>query len=175
MSERTIFFFSKGGPYSEFSNFAAFGFEDEGVAWPTVEHFFQAQKFPGEEHALYRERIRQAPSPRAAKALGRSEQYPLRSDWDRVKEQVMRYALQRKFENPRLRELLLSTGKRRLVENSPFDAYWGIGKQGTGKNRLGILLMELREDLKKLCSSVQSRRLHDRAGAPLNGGSTKPR
>ena len=35
-----------------------------------------------------------------------------------------------------------------LVENAPGDAYWGVGKDGNGKNRLGVLLMEVREWLR---------------------------
>jgi predicted NAD-dependent protein-ADP-ribosyltransferase YbiA (DUF1768 family) len=41
----------------------------------------------------------------------------------------------------------MDTGNEELVENSPYDYYWGVGRNGTGKNRLGILLMKLREEL----------------------------
>ncbi|MES2463664.1 MAG: NADAR family protein, partial [Armatimonadota bacterium] len=75
---------------------------------------------------------------------------PLRTDWNEVKEDVMRRALQAKFAtHVSLRELLLSTGSEEIVENAPGDAYWGIGRDGTGKNRLGFLLMELRGELRK--------------------------
>ena len=57
MSE-PIYFFGEDGPYRELSNFYPCGFEEDGVCWPTVEHYFQAQKFPGDENAAYRERIR---------------------------------------------------------------------------------------------------------------------
>lgn len=40
---------------------------------------------------------------------------------------------------------LLSTGTREIVEFSEKDAYWGNGGDGSGKNRLGVLLMEVRE------------------------------
>ena len=43
-----------------------------------------------------------------------------------------------------LMRLLLETGKRKLVERSPYDSYWGDGPDGNGKNRLGELLMKLR-------------------------------
>jgi len=74
---------------------------------------------------------------------------PLRSespDWEEVKEDVMRRALRAKFtQHDDLRVLLLETGEAVIVENAPGDLYWGIGRDGTGKNRLGALLMELRE------------------------------
>ena len=146
---RPIYFYSRTEEYSEFSNFAPFGFEEDGLFWPTVEHYFQAQKFVGERSAEYRERIRTAASPKNAKTLGRSRKYPIHPDWDSRRDDVMRHALRRKFERPALRELLLGTGNRPLIENSPFDRYWGAGKDGSGKNRLGALLMELRAELRR--------------------------
>lgn len=143
---KPIYFFGKDGPYFEFSNFAPFGFVEDSVSWPTVEHYFQAQKFPGPEHANYRERIRTAGSPQHVKTLGQTRDVPIRSDWDDVKETIMQKALRQKFVNAPLRELLVGTGKRLLVENSPYDRYWGCGRNGKGKNRLGVLLMELREE-----------------------------
>ena len=60
-------------------------------------------------------------------------------------------ALKAKFkQNDKLKEqLLFATGDEELIEDSPYDYYWGIGRNKTGKNRLGILLMKLREELKK--------------------------
>nr|WP_274541155.1 NADAR domain-containing protein [Escherichia sp. MOD1-EC7003] len=46
-----------------------------------------------------------------------------------------------------LRALLLATASAKLVEHTENDAYWGDGGNGQGKNRLGYLLMELREQL----------------------------
>ena len=146
MSE-PIYFYSKTEAYAELSNFAPFGFEEDGVYWPTVEHYFQAQKFPGEGNAEIRERIRRAASPKQAKTLGRSRRHPIRTDWDDVRDEFMRHALRRKFERPELRALLLGTGRRPLVENSPSDSYWGAGRSCRGRNRLGELLMELRAEL----------------------------
>lgn len=144
---RPIYFFTRNDPYFELSNFAPYGFEEDGLNWPTVEHYFQAQKFAGAESAAHRERIRTAHSPKDAKTLGQSRALPLRPDWEAVKEEIMRHALRQKFAQPELRALLLGTGRRPLIENSPFDRYWGIGKDGSGRNRLGVLLMELRAEL----------------------------
>ena len=140
-----IFFFRKSESFSELSNFAPSEFEADGMRWPTVEHYFQAQKF---EDATYRERIRSAHSPMNAKTLGQTRQLPIRSDWENVKEDVMRRALRLKFQNPRLRSLLLSTKNRMLIEDSPYDRYWGAGRDRKGKNRLGVLLMEIRDEIR---------------------------
>jgi ribA/ribD-fused uncharacterized protein len=138
-----IGFYSSASAYHELSNFSPHGFSLDGACWPTVEHYFQAQKFPS--HPDYQERIRLARTPRDAKRLGRSRQVPLRADWEAVKDDVMRQALRAKFlAHPELTALLLATGERELVENAPTDYYWGRGRTGTGKNRLGSLLMELR-------------------------------
>ena len=142
-----IYFYSKTAAYYELSNFSPYGFLLDGAYWPTVEHYFQAQKFPAQD--AYQEQIRRARSPKDAKALGRSRKVPLRPDWEDVKDEVVRRALQAKFlAHPELAALLLETGERALMENAPSDYYWGCGQTGTGKNRLGSLLMELRAALK---------------------------
>jgi ribA/ribD-fused uncharacterized protein len=57
----------------------------------------------------------------------------------------MRKGLRLKFSlNPHLLELLLSTENRVIVEHTVNDSYWGDGGDGSGKNRLGIILMEIR-------------------------------
>jgi ribA/ribD-fused uncharacterized protein len=140
-----IFFFRKGEPFAELSNFALSEFEADGIRWPTVEHYFQAQKF---EETTYRERIRATRSPMDAKRLGQTRKVPIRSDWESVKEAVMKKALRLKFKDPRLRSLLLSTKNRMLVEDSPYDRYWGGGRDRKGKNRLGVLLMEIRDEIR---------------------------
>jgi len=137
-----IFFYRKGEQYGEFSNFSPFPFQLNGRTWPTTEHYFQAQKFTGTE---YEETIRQTKSPMIAARLGRSRAHPLRPDWENVKDDIMREALQAKFsQHSKLKLLLLSTGETELVEHTKNDAYWADGGDGTGKNRLGQLLMELR-------------------------------
>ena len=126
------------------SNFHRAGFTLDGADWPTVEHYFQAQKFVGTPWA---DAIRQAATPRQAKEMGRSTDHPIRPDWVTVRERVMLHALVAKFvQNPELARRLLTT-RYRLVEASPDDAWWGEGPGGIGKNRLGRLLMAIRETL----------------------------
>jgi ribA/ribD-fused uncharacterized protein len=140
------FYSTHEGPYSCFSNCYHAIFELDGLAWPTVEHYFQAQKFPG---SPYVERIRLAHTPKDAKTLGRSRVVPLRTDWEQVKDDIMRRAVRRKFEtHAALRALLLGTGDAVLIEDAPGDYYWGCGSAGTGKNMLGLILMEVRAALR---------------------------
>lgn len=81
--------------------------------------------------------------------MGRDRSHPLRSDWEQVKDEIMQQAVLRKFEtHTDIREILLATGDELIVENSPIDYYWGCGKDGSGKNRLGEILMAVRDILR---------------------------
>ncbi len=145
----TIYFYRvKEKPYGCFSNFSPHGFELDGKWWPTSEHYFQAQKFEGTPHV---EEIRRVASPMVAARMGRARSRPLRADWKDVKDQIMYRAVLRKFEtNPEIAEILLSTGEATLVENTTDDYYWGCGKDGTGQNKLGQILMQVRAQLREL-------------------------
>jgi hypothetical protein len=139
-----IFFRGKADLFFELSNFFPAGFKEDGIEWPTVEHYYQAQKFLNSD---YREKIRLASTPHESKILGHARTIE-REEWENIKEEVMLHALVKKFSAPHLRRVLMSTGDRHLVENSPHDDYWGSGADGRGRNRLGHLLMKTREVLR---------------------------
>jgi ribA/ribD-fused uncharacterized protein len=81
--------------------------------------------------------------------MGRRRDLPLRPDWEAVKDAVMLDALRVKFtQHPELHALLLSTGDEQLIEHTANDSYWADGGDGSGRNRLGELLMELRAELR---------------------------
>lgn len=73
--------------------------------------------------------------------------FDVRADWNATKVERMRRVLREKFKDPELRAKLLATRPHQLVEQSKIDAFWGIGKKGNGKNMLGVLLMETRDEL----------------------------
>lgn len=139
-----IYFSSKTNSYKEFSNFYASPFTLDGKKWSTVEHYFQAMKFA--EEPMYQEEVRNAAGAGKAKVMGASRKHKLRDDWEEVKETVMMHALEAKFDqHPYLTALLKSTKDATLCEWNPKDSYWAWGLAGEGKNRLGALLMELRD------------------------------
>ena len=110
---------------------------------PTVEHLFQYMKTQSDEEGIA---ILQAQTPAQAKRLGRK--CHLREDWEEIKDEVMYRSLKYKFEIPELRELLLATGNEELVEGNYWnDTYWGVCK-GIGQNKLGKLLMKVREEIR---------------------------
>lgn len=142
----TIYFYSTREQYGCFSNFSPHGFELDGSWWSTSEHYFQAQKFAGTSNV---EEIRQAKTPKQAAKMGRDRSRPLRTDWEEVKDSIMRQAVLHKFEtHADIRKVLLSTGDQLIVEKAPRDYYWGCGANGSGKNKLGLILMEVREMLR---------------------------
>jgi ribA/ribD-fused uncharacterized protein len=142
-----IHFYDPRHEYGCFSNFSRHHVFLDGKLWPTSEHYFQAQKFAGTPHE---EEVRCQKTPRQAADLGRDRKRPLRKDWEAVKDEIMRQAVRAKFtQHKELREILLGTGDAVLVEHTERDAYWGDGGDGSGKNMLGQILMEVREELRQ--------------------------
>jgi len=132
--------------YGCFSNFSRHHIYLKDKVWKTSEHYFQAQKFAGTE---FEEKVRLAPTPKEAANLGRNRKFPLRKDWEEVKDEIMREALKAKFtQHKDLKKILLETDDALLIEHTHKDFYWGDGGNGSGKNMLGKLLMEVREELK---------------------------
>jgi ribA/ribD-fused uncharacterized protein len=145
-AKTVIEFYSTGGEYGCFSNFSRHPVVLKGKRWPTSEHYFQAQKFADTEHE---EAVRLCKTAREAANMGRSRKLPLRRDWEAVKDQVMLEALRAKFtQHDELKAVLLGTGDAVLVEHTPKDGYWGDGGDGSGENRLGQLLMQVRQELR---------------------------
>jgi ribA/ribD-fused uncharacterized protein len=148
-SSDSIVFYSKNPQYREFSNFYPANITIDGKLYPSVEHYFQAAKFP--DTPDYAETIRVAKTPAQAKRLGKTRTVPVKAEWNTVRDDVMAKALKEKFgpAHPNLMKKLLETGNRPLVDGSPMDSYWGIGRNKKGKNRLGELLMKIRGELQK--------------------------
>ena len=131
------------GKYFFLSNFSPSPFRVDYVLFPTMEHYFQANKADNQNDYLH---IAYAPTPGEAKRLGRKIQ--LRPDWEKIKDEVMLTGLRKKFADPELRSLLLATGDEELIEGNYWgDTYWGVCN-GVGQNKLGKLLMQVREEIK---------------------------
>lgn len=128
------------------SNFAPYKngeeFIYEGIKYPSNEHFYQAQKFTDK---TIQEKIASHPFSGLksfVRKLG-----PIRSDWDSYKDTVMRIGLEHKFNLPRFKKLLLSTGSENLVERNNWkDSYWGE-YNGSGQNKLGKMLEDIRSKI----------------------------
>lgn len=114
-----------------------------GLAFPSVEHAYQAAKtLDMRQRAL----IANATSPGQAKRAG--QKVILRSDWEGVKLGIMLKLVKQKFiADNVLREQLLATGESELIEGNTWsDTFWGVCN-GIGENHLGKILMRVREEL----------------------------
>lgn len=137
-------------PYGPFSNLHRRPILFDGHQFPTAEHAYQAGK-PRKESV--RKWLMSAPAPSlVAMAAHGLYTWDIRSDWNKIKFDRMRAVLRAKFtQHDDLRALLLSTGNARLVEwttvDNPVNRAWGE-VNGNGQNMLGILLMELRAELR---------------------------
>ena len=134
-------------PNYQFSNEAPIGFIEDGVEWPTVDQYVRASMFYGEKYEPLKEKIRTARRPRKAKLLAEANRLHYRPDWDEVKEEIVLHALRQKFQHRDLIAKLKNTGHRPLVFEDQYDAYWSAGHGGQGKNRLGQLLEQVRDEL----------------------------
>lgn len=141
----TILFYRINDPYGCLSNLSPHAIILDGSTWPTAEHYFQAQKFTDWNH---RNAIRSATTPLLAARMGHARSRPLRSDWEQIKDQIMRTALWAKaHQHTDVRTTLLATGDSIIVEHTANDAYWGDGGDGSGQNKRGKLWMEIRTEL----------------------------
>jgi ribA/ribD-fused uncharacterized protein len=132
------------GEYAFLSNFYRCDVTYEGRIYPSVEHAYQAAKTLDDSA---RDKIARAPTPGAAKYLGRFVE--LRCNWSAVRLLVMRDLLREKFACPELADKLTATGACELIEGNYWgDAFWGktdLGN-GPGENWLGRLLMQVRSE-----------------------------
>ena len=136
------------GEYSFLSNFyEGKVFTYKGLKFNNTEAPFHAEKCWSRAKEF--EMIR----PLQSKRLGR--RVLMRKDWDQIKDRVMYDVCYAKFtQDPVLKAKLLATGNRELVEgNTHGDRCWGMTCSNgvwIGENRLGKVLMKLREDLREM-------------------------
>ena len=135
------------GKYHFLSNFAVAELVWDNMLWPTAEHAYQAAKTLDKQSRL---NIAHLGSAGQAKRAGKT--LVLRPNWDSIKFDIMKDIVRAKFvQNPDLATLLLDTGDAILEEgNTWHDRIWGIcpPRSGHGTNWLGVILMEVREELR---------------------------
>ena len=137
------------GAYGFLSNFYQHPFSYDGLVYPNAEAAFQAQKCPSPEGKI---KYTLQKNPVRAKQMGKKEPN-LPPNWDELSFDIMRKILAAKFADPLLAEKLKATGDALLVEENRWhDNRWGDCicekcRAAAGQNRLGKLLMELRDAL----------------------------
>lgn len=132
------------GEYGFLSNMHAASFVWDGRAYTCSEAAFQSAKTL---EAAERDAFSQMTGVTAKRA---GKKVLLRPDWEEVKDGIMEEVVRAKFvQNPELLERLIATGERELKEGNRWhDTYWGVDAvSGKGENRLGRILMKIREEL----------------------------
>lgn len=125
------------------------GFTLEGRFWPSAEHYYQAHKFPL-DHPAFAE-VAQAPTPIESKNTAHRHKANYLPGWHDtlIAYDTMKRAVQAKFAaHPDLATALVATHPRLIVEHSN-DRRWGEGKDGSGENWAGKILMEIRNELRQ--------------------------
>jgi len=153
IESEVVSFKSTKAEFGGLSNMAAgFSVNVNGIIIPTVEHLYQACRYPLFP-ALQEDIIRQD-SPMTAKMISKKHLKYTRQDWEQIRFKVMRWCLEVKLSQnwEKFAKVLLETGDKAIVELSTKDKVWAAVKEGDkliGTNALGRLLMELRENYVK--------------------------
>lgn len=153
---------NKDGSISKtcFSQWWLSSFDVDGITYKTAEHWMMAKKASLFNDREIFEKIIEAKSPAEAKKLGREVKNYVDTVWLANRFEIVKEGNLHKFgQNKDLKEFLLNTNSRILVEASPVDPIWGIGmaadhkevnnpEKWQGLNLLGFALMEVRDELR---------------------------
>ncbi len=124
----------------------------KGNNFRTSEHAFQFEKFnyTSQQAQNVGQQILNAHTPREAFDVAQKNAHLIKRNWHEEKDSVMYEIVKSKFSQSsrHLRNVLLKTNNAVLVEASPLDSYWGYGANGQGENKLGRILMRVREEMK---------------------------
>lgn len=141
-----IYFYKEFGPLGYLANYSNHGFYKDGIYYKTVEHFYQSKKFLD---LNLQNKVINAETPKDASNIGRNRNNKLRYNWSNIKQGIMLEGVLEKFrQNKDILVKLLNTGNEEIVENTVDEYYWGCGKDRSGKNNFGKILVKAREILK---------------------------
>ncbi|MEO7310173.1 MAG: NADAR family protein [Chitinophagaceae bacterium] len=145
-----------------FSQWWVAPFIEDGIEYKTAEHWMMAEKARLFGDAVIAEKILLSKTPAEAKNLGREIQHFDAATWNAKKfEIVLRGNFHKFSQHGDLKQFLINTGNKILVEASPVDAIWGIGMAAEdpnatnpslwkGENLLGFALMEVRDGINEI-------------------------
>lgn len=172
-NENFIGFYHENEEYGIFSNWYPSEFEYAGKKYANIEQYMMYQKMMTFSQYEIADRIMETSDPAECKKLGRSHISNWNGDlWDRISYAVVKRGIKAKFfQNKDLLEKLLYTGEALLAECAPNDNKWGIGvavdddrrfnvREWTGHNLLGRILMDVREEMRRLNEMSDGRLLH---------------
>jgi ribA/ribD-fused uncharacterized protein len=145
-TDTQVFFYEQD--FYVLSNFSAFRLIWKNHRFDTSEAAYHWEKFPDKQTSI-RYAIISAISAHEAFKIAGLYKASQRPDWDHIKVDIMRDILRAKADQHEyVRRKLLATGDRELIEDSWRDDFWGWGPNRDGKNMLGKLWMEIRQELR---------------------------
>ncbi len=128
-----------------FSNFSSFMLEWKGTLYMTSEHAYHTEKFTDSE--IIR-KIKEARSVHDVFQISREYQDKVRPDWLDIRVSVMEEIIRAKVaQHPYVKQKLIESGGRKIIEDSWQDNFWGWGPNKDGQNQLGKIWMKIRDDL----------------------------
>ena len=146
--------------YRDFSNASPHAVTVDGTQYPTVEHYYQAMKATEFGDADMLKKIIKTKTAKAVKSAGKKVQNFNQEVWDAKKQEFMRIGVRAKFvQHPAIQTKLLETGDKLIGFADARDTFWAIGtsmstekakmpSKWRGENRLGKLLMNLRDEFR---------------------------
>lgn len=161
-----LFFWGSKGPADKitnavFSQWYKCNFQEDDIVYNCAEQYMMAQKAKLFNDEEIFNKIMSSNDPKEMKALGRKVKNFNAEIWDKNCVDIVTRGNVLKFsQNEKLKQYLLDTKDKILVEASPYDAIWGIKmsrdnpdvldpNKWQGTNFLGFALVEVRETLKK--------------------------
>lgn len=141
--EEKVLFYER--EFYPFSNFSSFMLEWKGELYMTSEHAYHVEKFSDPQIIKL---IKETRSAHDAFKTAREHEDKVRSDWRDIRVRVMEEIIRAKVaQHPYVKQKLLESGDREIVEDSWRDDFWGWGPNKDGQNQLGKIWMKVRESL----------------------------
>ncbi len=142
-----IEFYKEFGDLGYLANYSNHGFWKNGVFYKTVEHYYQSEKFDNPE---VKQRIIDAETPKDASNIGRDRGNARANMFTARKIQIMYQGVLEKFrQNRDIAYKLIETRNEMIAEATVDEYYWGIGKDKSGVNIFGNILVHVRERIKR--------------------------
>ena len=142
-----IEFYKEFGELVYLANYSNHGFVKDGIFYKTVEHYYQSKKFDNPEII---ERVLNAKTPKEASNIGRDRANIRKNDFKSIKNLVMFEGILEKFrQNRDIAYKLIETRNKAIAEATINEYYWGIGKDKSGMNVIGHILVKVRERIKR--------------------------
>ena len=142
-----IEFYKEFGDLGYLANYSNHGFSIDGVYYKTVEHYYQAMKYDNKE---IKNRIINAETPKEASNIGRDRNNKRIDNFKDIKNDIMFNGILEKFrQNRDIAYKLIETRNNDIAEATVDEYYWGIGKDRSGQNNIGKILVQVRERIKR--------------------------